>query len=146
MRIATVTRRPTGNVVKVGQHLRIWHFADQVAEKRRDITVIIRIALAEIELWCNGQIPFQSQSTAEVANMFVNAKNLLNHNHDRQRAVSGFWPCVVSRHIIALRGNGGFTGQDRFFRGGDDGRSKRGGGRRKIGFLSHGILRTRKCI
>lgn len=54
VRVATVARRPAGNVVEIGQHLCVRHFADQVAEQRRDVTVIIRIALTEIEFRRNG--------------------------------------------------------------------------------------------
>lgn len=75
------------------------------------------IALTEVELWRNGQIPFQRQPAAEIANVFVNTENFLYHDHDGQRAVRRFWPCVVSRHVLSLRGNRGLTrGNCRFWR------------------------------
>jgi hypothetical protein len=57
MGIAAVACGPAGDVVEVGQHLRIRHFADQLLEQGGDIGVVIRIALAEVELWRDSQIP-----------------------------------------------------------------------------------------
>ncbi len=116
MGIAPVARRPAGDVVEIGQHLRIRDFADQVAEQGGNIAVIVRIALAKVELWRNGQIAFQRQPAAEVANVFVNAENFLDHDYDGQRTVCRFWSGVVSRHILSLRGNRGLTRRDGLFR------------------------------
>ena len=115
VRVAAVTRRPAGNVVEIGQHLRVRDFADQIAEQRWNIAIVVRIALTEVEFWRNGQISFKCQATAEVANMFVNPKNLLNHNHDGQRTVCRFWSCVPGRHILPLRGNGGLSRRNGLF-------------------------------
>ena len=117
VRVATVARRPAGNVVEIGQYLRVRHFADQVAEQRRDVAVIIRIALTEIEFRRNGQVTFQRQTAAEVANMFMNAKYFLHHDHDGQRAIGRFWPRVVRWHVLSLGGNGGLACGNGFFRG-----------------------------
>ena len=103
-------------MVEIGQHLRIRDFADQVAEQGGNIAVIVRIALAKVELWRNGQIAFQRQPAAEVANVFVNAENFLDHDYDGQRTVCRFWSGVVSRHILSLRGNRGLTRRDGLFR------------------------------
>ncbi|MOA16021.1 hypothetical protein D3C78_1362110 [compost metagenome] len=116
MRIAAVTCGPTGDMIEIGQHLRIRYFANQIAEQRGDIAVFIGVALAEVQLRRDGQIPLQRQATADVPNMFVNAKNLLNHNNDRQRAVRILWTGVIGGHVFTLRGDRGFACRDGVFR------------------------------
>ncbi|MNP38961.1 hypothetical protein D3C76_1325120 [compost metagenome] len=115
MRIAAVTRRPARHVVQIGQDLCIRHFADQIAEKGRNIAVVVRVALTEIELRCDGQITFQRQSATDIANMFMNAKNFLNHNHDRQWTVCLFRARVVGGHVLTLRRDRGFASRYGFF-------------------------------
>lgn len=84
MSIPAVAGGPTGDVVQIGQYLRVRHFGDKAAEQRRDIGKVVRIAFAEIELWRDSQISFQGQTAANVTNVFMNAKNLLHDNDHRQ--------------------------------------------------------------
>ena len=89
-------------MIQICQYLRVRYFGDKAAEQRRDIGKVIGIAFTKIELWCDSQIPFQSQTAANVTNVFMNAKNLLHDNDHRQRAIGLFWSCVIRWHIIAL--------------------------------------------
>ena len=109
MCVAAIARRPTGDVVEVGQHLGIRHLADQPAQERLDIGEIIRIALAKVELRRNGEVTFQRQTAADIADMFMYAENFLHYDDDRQRAIGIFGAGMKRRHTVALRGNGGFA-------------------------------------
>jgi hypothetical protein len=73
VRISSVAGCPAGDVVQIGQYLRVRHFGDKAAEQR-DIGKVIGIAFAKIEFWCDSQIPFQSQAAANVTNVLMNTK------------------------------------------------------------------------
>ena len=102
VRISSVAGGPASDVVQIGQYLRVRHFGDKATKQRRDIGKVIGIAFAKIEFWCDSQIPFQSQTTANVTNVLMNTKNLLHDNDYGQQAISLFWSCVIRWHIIAL--------------------------------------------
>ena len=102
MSIAAVAVGPAGHVIEVGQHLRIRHLFDQSLEQRRDVAVIIRIALAEVELRCDSQIPLLCQTAADIADMFMHAENFLDHDNDRQRTVDAARASMERRHVITL--------------------------------------------
>jgi hypothetical protein len=66
---------------------------------RVDIGVVIRIALAEVELWRDSQIALLRQAAANVADMFMHAENFLNHDNDRQHR--RFRASMVGRHVLS---------------------------------------------
>ncbi len=90
MGIAAVARRPAGDVVEIRQHLRVRHLADQLFEQGRDIVVLIRIALTEVQFRRDSQIAFLCRAATKIANMFMHAENFLYHDNDRQRTVGIF--------------------------------------------------------
>ena len=63
MGIAPVARRPAGDVVEIRQHLRVRHLGNQRFEQGRDIVVLIRIALTEVQFMRDSQIAFLRQAS-----------------------------------------------------------------------------------
>ena len=116
MGITTVTCRPVGNMIEIGQYLRIGHLHDQSIEEGLNIGEIIRIALTKIEFRRHGQIPFEGKAATKIANMFMYAKDFLNHQYHWQRATGVFWSCVIRRHAVALAWDRGFASDDGVFR------------------------------
>ncbi|AAP18855.1 hypothetical protein S3847 [Shigella flexneri 2a str. 2457T] len=102
MNIAAVAGSPTGDMIEIGQHLRVRHFCYQTAKQRGDIGKIIRIAFAEVKFRCDSQIPLQRQTATNVADMFMHAKNFLHYNDHWQWAIALLWSGMVSRHVIPL--------------------------------------------
>ena len=91
VRISSVAGGPAGDVVQIGQYLRVRHFGDKAAEQRGDVGKVIGIAFAKIEFWCDSQIPFQSQTAANVTNVLMNTKNLLHDNDHGKQDIGLFW-------------------------------------------------------
>ena len=113
--IAAVGRGPGHGGVQVGQHLRIGHFGNHLADQLADLGVALGITLANKQLWRYRQIALVRQSPRRVGDVFVHAEDLGQDQHHRQagfagrlRAVGGHLKtCDVDGHFARREPIGG---------------------------------------
>ena len=83
--IATMLNGPSRGCIQIPKHLGIGNVGNDGGHQGGNIRNLGRIALTVIKLGGHRQIALLGKATADIADVFVDAENLLHHQHGGER-------------------------------------------------------------
>ena len=88
--------------VEIGHHLRVRHFAHDLADDLRNLGHFRHVALSREQLGRNRKVAELGEAAAHILDVLMHAKNFLYHEHDRETG-PGRRHGAIRDHIAVFR-------------------------------------------